>query len=218
VNFLSKSDFVADGIRDMIRNGELGPGATLRQRDIAERFGVSPTPVREALRRLEAEGFIVTQLHRGATVVRPEASRLIENFRIRAVLESLAAEVAAERVTGEDLEEIAALHHELAECDPEDPTVFDDLNRRFHFRVYESARSPVLSVLLNHLWQALGLPPTVLRGHADSVKQHGALLEALQAGDAKRAAELTRHHVEEVMSLAAAAATEPDAGTETAYA
>lgn len=201
MNFLSKSDVVADGIKKLIRSGELSPGATLRQRDLAERFGVSPTPVREALRRLEAEGFIVTQLHRGAKVVRHETSRLQENFRVRAVLESLAAEMAGERVTEEDLDDITSLHEQLARCDPQDRDLVDELNRRFHFRVYESARSPVLGALLNHLWHSLDSPPNLLRDLADSVEQHGQLVEALRQRDGQRAGELTRHHVEGAMRL-----------------
>lgn len=200
MDYRSKSDVVADAIKDLIRSGDLAPGATLRQRDLAKRFGVSPTPVREALRRLEAEGFVATQLHRGATVVRHEGSRLEENFRIRAALESLGAQMAAERASADDLEEIAKLHEAIAACHPEDPAV-NELNRRFHFRIYECARSPVLSALLNLLWRTLNGGPQVWRNHDDSVRQHGAILEALRAGDGHAAATGTRHHIAEVLQI-----------------
>src|SRR6202030_4696543 len=94
-DYLSKSDIVARGIRELIQNGELQAGSVLRQRDLADRFRVSPTPVREALRQLETEGFVTNELHRGATVARAEDAMLQENQLIHAQLESLAAELAA---------------------------------------------------------------------------------------------------------------------------
>jgi DNA-binding GntR family transcriptional regulator len=200
MDYRSKSDLVAEEIKTLIRAGELSPGATLRQRDLAARFDVSPTPVREALRRLEAEGYITSRLHRGATVVRHESSRLEENFRIRAVLEPLAAQMAAERATADDLADIAALHEAIAGCPPGDPAI-DDLNRRFHFRIYDCARSPVLAALLNLLWRALDGGPHVWRPHRDSVKQHGEILNALRDRAGERAADLTRHHILEVLEI-----------------
>jgi DNA-binding GntR family transcriptional regulator len=70
--YVSKSDMVTDAVRDLITDGLLSPGTPLRQRELAEWFAVSYTPVREALRRLESEGLVVTDVHRGATVARPE--------------------------------------------------------------------------------------------------------------------------------------------------
>ena len=88
--YVSKSDMVTDVVRDLITDGLLSPGTPLRQRDLAEQFDVSYTPVREALRRLESEGLVVTDVHRGATVARTESQELEENYRILAALEALA--------------------------------------------------------------------------------------------------------------------------------
>jgi DNA-binding GntR family transcriptional regulator len=196
VNYLSKSDVVAQGIREMIHSGELAPGDVLRQRDLAKRFEVSPTPVREALRELEAEGFITSELHRGAVVVRPEDARLFENFLIRANLESLAAGLAAQKVTPKDLEEITVIFEELRRLDGHDGRR-STLNRRFHFRIYEAARSPTLLSLLNLLWRALDGGPRVSRPHEVSDQQHYALLQALRRGDSNAAAEFIRLHIME---------------------
>jgi DNA-binding GntR family transcriptional regulator len=190
--YLSKSDIVAKGIRVLIQEGELSPGTVLRQRDLAERFHVSPTPVREALRQLEAEGFVTTELHRGATVVRTEDSRIGENFLIRANLESLAASLAASKVTDEELDKISAIANKLAACGPNDPSR-TDLNRRFHFAIYEAARSPVLLSLLNLLWRSLDGGPKV--SPKESVDQHHDLIEALRKRDGALAAEVTRSHI-----------------------
>jgi DNA-binding GntR family transcriptional regulator len=95
--YVSKTDLVAALVRELVITGGLEPGEQLRQRDLARRFGVSQTPVREAMRRLESEGLLVCDTHRGFTVVAPDAGRVEENFQIRAALESLGASLAARK-------------------------------------------------------------------------------------------------------------------------
>src|SRR5260370_36396601 len=87
--YVSKTDLVAALIRELIITGELGPGEQLRQRDLAQRFGVSQTPVREAMRRLESEGPLICDTHRGFTVGPPDVGRVAENGQIRAALRCL---------------------------------------------------------------------------------------------------------------------------------
>jgi DNA-binding GntR family transcriptional regulator len=99
--YVSKTDLVAALIRELVITGELGAGEQLRQRDLALRFGVSQTPVREAMRRLESEGLLVCDTHRGFTVVTPGDGRIEENFQIRAALESLGASLAAPKIDAE---------------------------------------------------------------------------------------------------------------------
>ena len=96
--YVSKTDLVAALIRELVITGELAPAEQLRQRDLAQRFGVSQTPVREAMRRLESEGLLVCDTHRGFTVVAPDVGRVEENFQIRAALESLGAALAARKI------------------------------------------------------------------------------------------------------------------------
>ena len=74
--YVSKTDLVAALIRELVITGELEPGEQLRQRDLAQRFGVSQTPVREAMRRLESEGLLSCDTHRGFTVVAPDLGRV----------------------------------------------------------------------------------------------------------------------------------------------
>jgi DNA-binding GntR family transcriptional regulator len=193
--YASKSDNVTSELRSLIQQGELRPGAVLRQRELAARFAVSPTPVREALRRLEAEGYVATELHREATVVGADATQRRENFLIMANLESLAAGLAAEKVTDDDLVEIGSLHDQLAGLSDGDRALAD-LNRRFHFRIYECARSPVLTLLLTLLWRsATAQLPPVMRPHHDTVHQHGLILGALRERSTEAAADHTRRHI-----------------------
>jgi DNA-binding GntR family transcriptional regulator len=193
VQYQSKSDLVADALRRMIESGDLEPGSHLRQRDVADMLGVSPTPVREAFRRLEGEGFIVTEPHRASVVVRSEDSRLYENALIRAALESLGASLAAQHVTPEAIRELEQLNQQLA-ASPDTETA-QTANRLFHFRIYELTGSPVLLSQLNLLWRTLGSGPHVDRPVDESVRQHEEIIAALRAKDGEKAAAATSHHI-----------------------
>jgi DNA-binding GntR family transcriptional regulator len=185
---------VTDALRELITNGQISPGTPLRQRQLAEQFDVSYTPVREALRRLESEGLVVTDVHRGASVSRAESDELEENFRILAALESLAGSIAVTKMTDEDMAEIEDLYQQVAACDPDDGQLAE-LNRRFHFRVYECARSPMLLLLMRLLWRSFPQGPQHGRPHRESVEQHAHLLEALKNRDEEQVASIIRNHV-----------------------
>lgn len=210
--FSSKADYIAQELRRSIVDGTLASGAELRQRALAERFGVSATPVREALNRLHAEGYVETHLHRGATVVRSTHERRSENWRIRSSLEALAVELACERLNESDLSEIHELASQFEQATGAEEA--EEANRRFHFRIYEAARSPVLLRFLEVLWLSLDVSPSALRRHEVSAQQHFAIAEALRVGDVKEAAALTHRHISE--TAAVALASEPaveDPGT-----
>jgi DNA-binding GntR family transcriptional regulator len=193
VAYQSKTDLVAEALKNMIEAGDIEPGTFLRQRDVAEMLGVSPTPVREAFRRLEGEGYIVTEPHRASVVVRSENSRLYENAQIRAALESLGASLAAPLITPEVLRDLGDFNRQLGEST--DMELARKANREFHFRIYELTGSPVLLAQLKLLWRTLGTGPQVPRTIEESVKQHEAIIEALREGDAEGAAAATRHHI-----------------------
>lgn len=192
--YVSKSDMVTDVLRELITDRQLSPGTPLRQRELAEQFDVSYTPVREALRRLESEGLVVTDVHRGATVARTESDELEENYRILAALEALAGSIAVPKLTDEDMAEIEALYQQVAACPAEDGRLAE-LNRQFHFRIYECARSPMLLLLMRLLWRSFPLGPQAGRPHEESVRQHAELVEALKRRDEEQVAGIIRNHV-----------------------
>jgi DNA-binding GntR family transcriptional regulator len=194
MDFQSKSDVVTAALREAIFTGEIEAGAPLRQREIALRFGVSPTPVREALRRLESEGLLDYDVHRGATVVQGDFGPSEANYQIRAALEALAARLAAERISGDALDELQELHEAIARCRAKDPAV-TELNRRLHFRIYEAAGSAMLLALLRLLWRSFREGPQAIRPLKQSVGEHEALLEALRWADADAAERITRDHI-----------------------
>jgi DNA-binding GntR family transcriptional regulator len=208
-SYTSKTDMVAAVLRELILTGELPPGSSLRQRDLAKRLEVSPTPVREALRRLESEGLIRCDVHRGSTVVEAEQGLTDENYQIRAALESLGASLAAGRITDSEIAVLEGLNDQLVRLPDKQVERYAELNLRFHFSIYESSRSPVLLSLVRLLWQQMHGGPRVLRSHRASAEQHAHLIAALRAHDGERAAEITREHI---LSATHCAIATPEAG------
>lgn len=197
--YVSKSDLVAAALRELIMTGGLEPGTPLRQRQLAARFGVSATPVREALRRLESEGLIINDVHRGSTVAQA-AGDLHEKVKIRSVLEGLASSLAAPKVRDEDLAELRAYNERLR-----DPQLSDAegniLNRQFHFRIYGIADSPLLLSLMRLLWQSFPGGPQVKRDRKVSYAEHDALLQALERHDGEAASQITQQHILSALEL-----------------
>ncbi len=192
--YVSKTDMVAALIREQIITGELAAGEQLRQRDLAQRFQVSQTPVREAMRRLESEGLVIGDTHRGFTVVEPDDGPVEENFQIRAALESLGASLAARKIDAAGLARLEELNDQMRAMGEDDPR-YAVLNREFHFGVYEYARSPLLLSLMRLLWASLHGGPKVARTHAESARQHDVIVAALRAADPVAAAAGTYQHI-----------------------
>lgn len=207
MQFVSKTDMVAAALHELLITGEFEAGMKLRQRDLAERFDVSLTPVREALRRLESEGLVQYDTHRGASVASAILSPTEENFRVRAALEPLAAGFAATRITPEEIKELRAINDELRTQTERDERA-QELNRRFHFTIYEAARSPLLLALIRLLWRSL--TPRITRPLAESVRQHDEILSALERGSQEEAENAVRNHV---MTLLAYRASRDDSTT-----
>ena len=136
----------------------------------------------------------MADVHRGASVAWAESEALEENYRILAALESLAGSLAVSKMTDDDMAEIEDLYQQVAACDPDDGQLAE-LNRRFHFRVYECARSPMLLLLMRLLWRSFSRGPQAGRPHTESVEQHAHLLAALKNRDEEQVATIIRDHV-----------------------
>lgn len=198
--YVSKTDLVAALIRELIITGELGAGEQLRQRDLALRFRVSQTPVREAMRKLESEGLVTGDAHRGFTVMVPDAGPVEENFQIRAALESLGASLAAAKIDDAGIERLTSLNDQMHKMNENDQK-YAELNREFHFAIYEYARSPLLLTLMRLLWASLHDGPSVARSHAESARQHDAIIEALRTADSAAASAKTYKHIMDVVHV-----------------
>ena len=185
-----------------IRSGALAPGARLRETEVAERLGISRTPVREAIRQLEADGLVVHLPRQGATIRGLDHAEIVELYEMRAVLEGTAARLAARAASDVELAELAALNAELAQA-PAGPQA-SEANRRFHRMMIDAARNRFLVKSMSALQRTLMiLGPTTLLEPARAtaaVAEHAAVLEALIARDGARAEAAMRAHVEAALS------------------
>jgi DNA-binding GntR family transcriptional regulator len=197
--YSSKAEMVTTALREMIITGALRPGEHLRQRELANYFGVSPTPVREALRRLEAEGLISDRQHRGAIVIESGFGASPENYEIRAMLESTAARLAADKITPAQIAELRHINREIAEL-ASVADGFGRLNLNFHTVICTAAGSPLLLSLIRLLWQGFPKGPQLRRPHLKSIEQHERIIQALESGDGEAAAEAVRFHVLDVLN------------------
>ena len=187
---------------DDIRDGLLLPGTRLRETDLADRLGISRTPVREAIRQLEADGLVVHLPRQGATIRSLDYAEVIELYEMRAVLEGTAARLAARVASDVELAELTSLNTALA-TDPAGPDA-QQINRQFHRTVLDAARNRFLVKSMNALRKTMMiLGPTTLSDPARAaaaVAEHAALLAALQARDATAAEAAMRTHVEHALS------------------
>ncbi|OYX40873.1 MAG: GntR family transcriptional regulator [Rhodobacterales bacterium 32-67-9] len=181
-----------------IGSGDLLPGARLRETELAERFGISRTPVREAIRQLESDGLVAHMPRQGATIRVLDYTEVMELYEMRAVLEGTAARLAARAASDLELDELAALNDELAKA--RDVRSAYELNRQFHMTLLDAAKNRYLIKSVNALQKTLLIIGTSTLAEADRAKQafkeHADLLVALKARDGTRAEALMRAHIE----------------------
>ena len=208
-------DKLASQLHARVLSGELPSGTRLRQEALAEEFGVSRTPVREALRKLQAGGLVELQPHRGA-VVRGLSSREIRDaYEVRAALEALAAQLAAERISRGQLQRLnhaqgefrAALERTVArrqggrEVGEREIRLWGSANDEFHQTIHEASGNEVLAGTLADLHR--NFPRDLSRLVVSestamleaNVREHEAILDALARHDSKAAHELMQRHV-----------------------
>ena len=131
---------------------------------------------------------------RAFRLARTESEELEENYQILAALEVLAGRLAVAKITADDIADIETLCREVAACPPDDGRLAE-LNRQFHFRIYQCARSPMLLLLLRLLWRSFPRGPQAGRPHQESVRQHDALVRALKHRNEEQVAAIIRDHV-----------------------
>ena len=182
-----------------IRAGVLQPGARLTETEIAERFHISRTPVREAIRRLEADGLVAHLPRTGAVVRRLDHSEVMELYEMRLVLEGTAARLAARAASEVEIDELAAINSEM-EAAGDDGAALFELNTQFHRTLTRAARNRFLvrSVEAVHTTLLILGPSTLAqpeRARA-AVAEHGAVVSALRRRDGKAAEKKMRAHME----------------------
>ncbi|MFN3219227.1 MAG: GntR family transcriptional regulator [Acidimicrobiales bacterium] len=202
------AESVLQKLREDISSGALAPGTRLRQMDVAKRFGVSSTPVREAFAALESEGLVVSSTHRGVVVFQPTLDDLREIYEIRIALEVLAIRAAVPKMTARDHAEIKAILDEMGSLGSSDADKmhYTQLNRQFHARLYEPAQMPKLERMILDLRDAsaayINLHSSIAPLSSETQRDHTLIYEACSDGDVDRAGEALgahlRHSVEAV--------------------
>jgi DNA-binding GntR family transcriptional regulator len=190
-------------IADEIVQGILPPGTALDETGLAERFGVSRTPVREALRQLAASGLIEARPHASAVVARPDDARLIGMFETMAEIEALCAAFAAERMTGNERAALEAIHDTLRTyIQIGDPQRHHEINEEFHGAIYIGAHNDYLAELA--LATRVRVQPfrraqfRNLGRLSKSYLEHDRVVVAILRGERERAANAMREHIRTV--------------------
>ena len=210
----TKADDIALVIEEAIVSGELAPGTVLRQEQLSEQFNVSRTPVREALRRLAALGLVSFVPNRGVRVRTISREELHEAFMVRAELESLATEVAATKITPEQLQELDECEKRFAEISQalrakepgeERRSIMGDwvrANHAFHDVIYRAADLPLVEQLAKSARRTFSGPAVWAPGdhsldglYLRNAEQHRAIKQAMVAGSTTGARALAREHV-----------------------
>lgn len=188
---------VAELLRQRIFRRELEPGSWIDELKIAEDYGISRTPLREALKVLAAEGLVTMKVRRGAYVTEVNEKDLYDIYHLLGLLESDAAWAVARHATDAQVAELRALHDEL-EAAVGHRERFFEVNERFHLRLLELADNRWRVQMVNDLRKVMKLSrhnSLFKTGRIDeSMREHAAILAAVQARDADGAAERMREH------------------------
>lgn len=189
-----------DEIENGIVTGEFEPGERLDEIQLAQRFGVSRTPIREALMQLSAIGLVETRPRRGAVVADPSPQRIFEMFEVMAELEAMAGGLAARRHLPEDRDTLLAAHEKCAEAvRTASPDTYYYENEEFHRVIYEASHSGFLreqcSALHRRLRPYRRLQLRVSNRISNSYEEHTAIVEAILSGDEEKARQCMRQHI-----------------------
>ena len=204
---------LADRLRHMIVEGELAPGEKLAEKELCGQFGVSRTPLREAMKVLATEGLVLLTPNRGCSVAKLTLADLDEAFPIMGALEALSGELACRHITDAELARIRELHERMVKKHQAGALRdYFKLNEQIHQLILSAARNPTLAQM------QLSLSGRVRRARymanmsparwAKAVAEHEKILEALEARDGKRLAVLLKDHLANKLETVKDALTE----------
>lgn len=194
-------EVVCETLREAIRKGVLQPGERLMEIQLAEELGVSRTPVREAIRKLELEGYVVMMPRRGTYVASLSIRDINEVFEIRTSLDSLASGLAAERITAEELERLERLLVSIGEyIDQNDMEKIVETDTEFHDLLYQASRNARLVGIIFNLRDQLTRFRTISMGYPgrlqETLEEHRRLVEAIAQGNVELAQRAAEKHME----------------------
>lgn len=190
-------------ILDFIREGVYAPGERLREEEVAERLGVSRTPVREALGRLQEKGLLQAAPGRGLAIATLDTEDVFELYAMRGELEGLVARFAAQHATEAEIANLEQLNTQFAAA--RSPKEAARVNRAFHARLYAAARNRYLRAAVQDLHETIALLPrtTFVREKrlGAAAEEHAGILAAVAARNAPAAAEAARAHIAGALAI-----------------
>ncbi len=198
---LTLRERIVDFIKDSVVSGRLKPGERVPEQEIAENLGISRTPIREAFRQLESEGFISVTPRKGAVVSPITDKDVSEFYTIKSLLEGFAARTACEKLSPREIKKLENLNAQMKRCaEKGDIKGFFRLDNQFHDTFLKSCGNEKLCVLVHNLVQqferfrvtALSVPGRM----GDSVKQHDEIINAFRKSDAALVETLVRANAE----------------------
>jgi DNA-binding GntR family transcriptional regulator len=198
LEFRTKADLVYERLRERILTGEYPPGTRVPISVVARELGVSDVPVREGIKRLEAEGLLQFETHKGATVKQISAGEIEELFAIRTELEALALRRAAATITSQALAGLRGLLDEMAAAERENDVVeYGRLNRQFHLAIYDAQPYRKLASMIQNLWDSTDWCRQIFAVDATyvpvSTAEHEGIYQSLQDHDGDAAAAILRN-------------------------
>jgi DNA-binding GntR family transcriptional regulator len=194
---LTKTAAAFQALRSGIETGRLRPGERLRISSLISGLGMSPTPIREALRLLQAEGLVAHEPHRGMVVRLYVSEEVDELYNLRILLEPAATERAVERATPSEMKEIKRIHRRLMSA-VNSPSATDSaqLNATWHRAIYSASGSQYLIQFIMRLWAAMPVEAVWLSSHGRmSIDEHQAVMDAIERHDPKAAAAAMKRHI-----------------------
>lgn len=199
-NYLPLRDVVFYTLRDAILKGELEPGERLMELDLAEKLGVSRTPIREAIRKLELEGLVKMAPRKGAEVAEITLDDLTDVLEVRKNLEDLAVELSCKKSTSEDIEQMKKCHENFKEAlKSEDLTVMAEADEAFHNVIYNTTRNKRLMQILNNLREQMYRYRLEYikdkRKRNTLVEEHSKIIQAISDRDVEEAKKAIRTHI-----------------------
>ncbi len=198
---VSLHDELVERLRELIVESTLEPGARVPERELCERFAVSRTPLREALKVLASEGLLELLPHRGAQVTRLTAADLDEMFPVMGALEALAGELACAQITESEMAEIRALHYQMVlHATRGELAEYFRLNQQIHEAIMKAARNPTLARLYRGLagrvQRARYLANMSRQRWDQAVAEHEAILAALEKRDGVALGHVLKAHLQ----------------------
>ncbi len=199
-NYMPLRDVIFNTLRDAIVSGELKPGERLMEVSLAEKMGVSRTPVREAVRKLEMEGLVKMTPRRGTHVAEISVKDIIDVLEIRAALDKLATKLAANRIRPEGIRQLENIHRQYkAALEKENLSAAIKKDVEFHEAIYNASGNPKLVSVAGNLREQIYRFRVIymkdFSNAEDVLEEHENILEAMRKGDALKAGNMAEEHI-----------------------